>query len=513
MGPCALAFSTEARHNLTTMSAAGVREGAFGRGEFAAVLRSLVTNLTDGRLEVRTGAARRSLWIDAAQVRAVVSDLEEEKLGRWLVARGVLDQGDMAVALLRQPEGMRFGAHLVQEGLIDVGRLQEELESLAVTIVARLVLPPGSYAFFPDERLSLDTATLEMTTASLLVAAVRKVDDVAGLDDLIEPLHYLRAGEDALLRFQHVSLNPHEAYLLSRIDGTRTAVQLRRVAPLPEDEFVRSLTALLVAGLVEATLQPVAKPTYYAPGGSAPERNGNGALQFTPREQREHEEVLRLARDIANRDLYQRLGLTPSATLDQIHERYLERARLYHPDRSREPHLRLLRRELAIIQTALREAYETLRNPQRRAGYDEQLRLKRERFGLDAEDNSGQVRAQLELARANVRRAQEAARAGDIGLAVQLLDQAVRFDPQPESLFLLARLEFKNPMWTQRGLDHLRQAVTIAPTFTDAWLELTRFWARRGRADRAAQCLDRILAYDPRNADALAEKAALTGRS
>jgi len=495
------------------MTAGNGREGTIGRGQFAAVLRSLVANLTDGRLEVRTGDARRSLWIDAGQVRAVVSDREEEKLGRWLVTRGVLDPGAMAVALLRQPEGVRFGAHLVQEGLLEVGRLQEELEALAVTIVSRLILPPCSYTFFPDERLPLDTATLEMTTASLIVAAVRKVDDIAGLDNFIEPLHYLRECEDALLRFQRVALNPHEAYLLSRIDGTRTAVQLRRVAPLPEDEFVRSLAALLAAGVVEATLQPVAKAIYCPPPSSEPERNGNGALQFSRREQREQEDVLRLARELPSRDLYQRLGLTPGATQTQIEQRYLERAKLYHPDRANEPHLRLLRRELASIQTALRQAYETLSNPERRAGYDEEMRLRRERFGGGADDEGERQEARLAVARANVRRAQEAVRAGDVGLAVQLLDQAVRFDPQPESLFLLAKLEFKNPMWTQRGLDHLRQAVTVAPTFTDAWLELARFWARRGRADRASQCLDRILVYDPRNADALAEKAALKGGS
>lgn len=497
--------------NSSAMHAAIPREGKAGQGEFPTVLRSLVSTLTDGRLEVTAGGVSRSLWIDAGQVRAVVSQREEEKLGRWLVNRGLLDSGRMAVALLRQPEGVRFGAQLVQEELIDVGKLQEELERLAIAIVANLILPPCTYSFYPEERLAMDTATLEMTTASLLVAAVREVEDVNKLDDLLEPLHYLRTGENAFLRFQRVSLNPHEAYLLSRIDGTKTAVQLRRVAPLPESEFTRSLAALLAAGLVESTLKPAPKPTYYSPARTC---NGgdDGALQFTAREQREHDEILKLASEITRRDLYQRLGLTPGVAGDLIRERYLERARIFHPDRSHEPHLRLLRRELAVIQTALHEAFETLIDPQRRAGYDEQLRLRRERFGVDPVDESQRLQAQMELARANVRRAQEAIRVGDQGLAVQLLDQAVRFDPQPESLYQLARLEFKNPMWVQRGLDHLRQAVTVAPTFTEAWLELARFWIRRERPERARQCLDRILAYDPENRDAVAEIAALKGK-
>ncbi len=487
------------------------QEGTIGAGEFPPVLRSLVAGLKDGRLEVTTGGVRRSLWLDAGQVRAVVSELEDEKLGNWLVGQRVLDPGAMAVALLQQPEGVRFGTYLVQKGFLELPRLQEELESLAVTIVSRLILPASSYAFHPNERLPLDTATLEMSTASLIVAAVRKVEDVAALDNLIEPLHYLRTVEDAVLRFQHVTLNPHEAYLLSRIDGTRTAVQLRRVAPLPEAEFTRSLVALLAAGLVESTLAPAAKPTYYAAARSQP-TNGNGAIQFSAREQREHEEVLRLASEIGRRDYYERLGVGPDANEEQLRHRYLERARRFHPDRSQEAHLRLLRRELASIQAALREAYETLSNPARRAAYDEQRRLRREQRGDPSSDDRERIKAQLEVARANVVRAQEAIRVGDVGLAVQLLDQAVRFNPEPESLFQLARLEFKNPMWTQRGLDHLRQAVTISPTFTAAWLELAHFWTQRGRPDRARQCLERILAYDPSNSVAQAELAALKKR-
>ena len=42
---------------------------------------------------------------------------------------------------------------------------------------------------------------------------------------------------------------------------------------------------------------------------------------------------------------------------------------------------------------------------------------------------------------------------GDIGAAVQLLDQKVRYNPEPPALLMLARLEFRNPLWTQRGLD------------------------------------------------------------
>ena len=86
-------------------------------------------------------------------------------------------------------------------------------------------------------------------------------------------------------------------------------------------------------------------------------------------------------------------------------------------------------------------------------------------------------------------------------MAVQLLDQAARLNPTAETLLLLARAEFKNPMWGQRALDHLKHAVALAPEFTEAWLELANFWAIRNMTDRQQQCLEKILEYDPQNVD------------
>jgi tetratricopeptide (TPR) repeat protein len=95
-------------------------------------------------------------------------------------------------------------------------------------------------------------------------------------------------------------------------------------------------------------------------------------------------------------------------------------------------------------------------------------------------------------------------RAGDLGGALPLLEEAVRFDPQPETLLTLARLELKNPMWGQRALSHLRLAVTLDPQLTAAWLELARFWLHRRQIQKAKACVEKVLEYDPANSEALA---------
>lgn len=492
------------------------REGSFASGDFAGVLHTLVRQLVDGRLDVLCGDAKRTLWMEAGQVRAVASEVEDEKLGRWLVARGFLQPHQMALALLRQPDTTLYGRQLVEEGALDLLLLQQELEARAVALLQRMLFAEGSFWFALGEKLNADFLGFEMTTASLLAAAVRGYQDLGRLETLIDGGKYLWAGQDALLLYQKVNLTPPEAFLLSRIDGTTTADRLARLAPLPGSDATRAIAALVVAGVVEVHGEPAVKPQP-PPDVDLPQAveadAANGAMAFSPEQQREFEEIVRLSAEIKHRDFYRRLGLNAGALLDQVHGRFRELTRAYHPDRAREPHLRPLRRELAEITTAVQEAYNTLADPERRTRYDQTIKGSERNASEHVREEDRRQRARKELVAANVRRARELIRIGDIGMAVQLLDQAVRFDPDPETLLMLAHLEFRNPMWVQRGLDRLRRAVTVAPKCTEAWLELANFWAVRGKIDKQRQCLDRILEYDPANEDVLQTLKGLDAKS
>lgn len=487
--------------------------GTFGVGEFPTVLRRLVAGMAEGRLDAVSGEICRSLWLEAGQVRSITSTFEEEKLGSWLVARGILSARDMAMALIDQPEGVLFGKLLVEKGLLDVETLGQELERLAVSIMSALLSVGGTYSLRPEQRLPPDAATMEMTTASLLMAAYRVVpEEQLPLDGIAGEL-YVWAAEDALLRFQGVNLAPAEAYLVSRIDGTSTVTQLRRLVGLGQRDVQRALLGLQAAGLVEFRGAPAGRAREPIVVSVPPAALGEEteAQRFTPEQQREYERVVRLVDECRRQDFYRRLGVDRRASYEEIHRRYVELTRMFHPDRAREPHLRLLRRDLKEIALALKEAYETLSNSSRRAEYDRRLaeHLPPPTPHLD---DAKREQARKELAAANVRRAEELVRAGEVWMAVELLDQAVRFDPQPRTLLTLARLEFRNPMWVQRGLERLRRAVTLDPSLVEAWIELAQFWERRRQPAKQRHCLERALEADPDNEWVKASLKALARR-
>lgn len=494
--------------------------GQYGRWELPALLLGYVRRLCDGRLDLGTGGVMRSIWLDAGQVRAVVSDLAEERLGVWLCTRGLLDQLQLNAALGKVQEGALFGTVLVTEGYLELDRLQSELDTRFVAVLTRLLPTSGSYRFLSGERFCFDSLELSRSSAAFVVAATREIKDASDLSSVIDETRVLCVTEDPAVVFQKVQLLPHEAFLLSRIDGTTSLAQLRKLVPMSTESLTRAIVALWAGGFVElgrkatthvsapstptpppSTLRPLAPVPATTAFATGPEP-AQVPTEFTPLQRREREDILHFAAEIRFHSYYRRLGIETTAGPDQVKRAFAEQARRFHPDRASEPHLHFLRRELAEIYHCLEEAAEALASPAERAAYDRKLQDKRTLTDDPFASEKGREEARRQIVVANIRKADELAKRGDLGGAVTLLEQAVRFRPEPSTLVALARLQLRNPMWINRALDHLRHAVAMEPQYTEAWLEMARFWAHRSQAARCRECTEKILAYDPHHVEA-----------
>jgi tetratricopeptide (TPR) repeat protein len=118
---------------------------------------------------------------------------------------------------------------------------------------------------------------------------------------------------------------------------------------------------------------------------------------------------------------------------------------------------------------------------------------------LDSQPSSQLTNA--DLARKNFEFAKRLIESGETRRAIRLLETSVEQAPEVETLYLLAQLELERVDQQHRALEHLKQAVALAPNHIASWMLLANYWSVRGKPEKQRRCLEKILALDPGNRD------------
>jgi len=197
--------------------------------------------------------------------------------------------------------------------------------------------------------------------------------------------------------------------------------------------------------------------------------------------------VADLVRILGGATCYQLLGLSPAASLLEIHEAFDRTARLVHPANACRLGLEGREGVLGVLFEGVTHAYLTLSSLERRKSYDKELGHLLWKEALAAPDRADEVRR---VARRYYERALDRADAQDFYVAIELLDQAARLDPRGEYFALLGRLQAKNPRWLRTAAESLRRALELEaadPDLSSALSQVNeRLRAGEALADPAA---------------------------
>ncbi len=460
---------------------------------------------------------RELLFVDG-EVRAARSSSEMEKLGSWLVDREQITDEEKALTLLAQ-EGESappLGHLLVRRSLIDESDLERELQQLTVTIVTRAARAGGAAEFHSGAFREQPDTLPGITTPQLILIAARSVEapePKAAAIGTFDQLAWMRGGLETIV--QELELTPTEAFVLSRLHGHTRLDQLQRLCSLPEEQFLAAMYALRTAGLIQigqrSDLTPAVAPE---PAPRPREPSAQPTDGMTGPERRERDRVVELASKVRQFNHYQALGLSPAAGASTIASAWDSYRRRFDPDRAvTEEHLRGLEQELRAVHERAEEAYYVLHKAASRERYDQILRsLSTSEEEEEQIQRTSQMKARKELIAANLQRAEQLERSGEIYAAIQMLSQVCELDPQPETLLRLARLYLRNPLWAKKALEALKKVLELDAEYIDAWVELAEFWRRRGNRERQRKALERALATHPDHERAAEMYRQLVGR-
>lgn len=339
--------------------------GALVRGAPATVIGRAVRRRLSGCLAFEVDQGLRRVVFKDGDVVISVSAVHGESLVSFLAHRGDLSQAAAAQIEHRIPAfGRHAGAALIARGLLEQSELWPVLRAHAEWVLAQLLLIERGAVHLEHpvpERLAAEPAVFGGATgAEVLVDVVQRMVPPA------QALGYL--GGDRLLFSRGVAfdllgecaLSPRLLELVTRAQHDELGELLRQAGDEPMLPSV--LYALNVLGVLNATPQelPPAPRTARGRPIQVPDRIDDEALRAKVQARRAL---------VDEGDYFSLLGVPRAATGYDIRRSYVELRRQFDPSESLRPNTLDLREDIETILEVLDEAYEILRDQQRRERY------------------------------------------------------------------------------------------------------------------------------------------------
>lgn len=342
-----------------------------------------------------------------------------------------------------------------------------------------------------------------------------------------ESIEKIRVQEDSPIVFipeklaimTTLPLNVQEGYVLSRIKGRQTPVQIEKSGEIPSDRMFEILAIFHRAGFLvlesEAMLQPAAKTAPAAqPAESAPDLSPDPKSAPPPEPRADADEVNLLSHNFTNlkeeleaRDYYAILEVSrENFSISMLKTNYYKYAKLYHPDKYRKYGSEELNTLLESILNQFNAAYETLKDPEKKQKYDEELNL----GGLKPSIATGGQRAVQvnmdQVARESFEQGKSLIAAQHYAEAIPNLKRAIAIKPDnPDYQAYLGYAMSKTVQFRRESEKYFLRAIEINPMNVNTHLHLGRMYKEARMYSKAIAAFQEALQWDPENKLALQE--------
>jgi curved DNA-binding protein CbpA len=253
------------------------------------------------------------------------------------------------------------------------------------------------------------------------------------------------------------------------------------------------------------------EPPAPAPAGGRQEAAAGSALDLRRRE------ILDAFEGLKAKNHFEVLAIPKASNEAQVKEAYFRLARRFHPDTHHDPNLADLRDKIEAVFIRLGEAYEVLRDRNKRSSYESDLASRTPRApgaaAAPAAEPAVDPSAEGRMVEESIRRAERYITDEKYWDAIQLLEPTVHPATgkwKARARLALARAYVKNPHWVKRAEEQLQSAVREDPRHAEAFFMLGNLYKQSGMRSRALSMFRKALEAKPDFEQAATELAGLT---
>jgi hypothetical protein len=232
-------------------------EGDLGLGTFPWLLGKLHNEQSTGVLRVVSDGVERSVYVKWGVVLFASSRFPEDRLDQRLLKEERATRSSIERAYDRaKASGARFGECLIELGALTEEELHAAVERQVRSIIQFLFsVSRGRFWFEPAaenaEPVDLDLM-LHLPMQQILLDGIRSMTDPLALRLAVGPMMDVLQ-IDRTASESEIPFKPSEAFLLYRIDGRSSVLDLLAISPFDEVESLRALAALVSVGIAKAS--------------------------------------------------------------------------------------------------------------------------------------------------------------------------------------------------------------------------------------------------------------------
>ena len=532
-------FSREEKSEVEASAREHFQSGKVARGTlqqtpFAMTLAQLYRWRATGALLLRRGKIKKIVYFKEGYPAYVKSNVLAECLGKVMLRERLITAAECEESIKAMKSSHRQqGTVLIEMGCISPHNLVYALElQLQTKLFDIFAWTDGDFQFNPRSTPPSEIIELDMTPATIIFEGVKRSYDDARLDAVLyEHLDsYLVVHADPLQRFQEMDLTPDERRFVALIDGKKTLAQILDKELLPRSRALALSCALIAAQMVqpqprsaakreklEPTLPPgppplssrlkpvpaddsraVAPPLAPPPlnmhvtGGSEPQRDSS------LREQLAHQ-----AKEMRRMNYFEMLGVSKTASGEEIRKAYYALARDYHPDKHFGNASADVRALADQIYSMINSAWEVLSNAHDRTAYTSDLTAGLKQGPTDEVSRILAAESKFQEGEGLLRKRDYAAAVDAFRLALGRYDEEGEFHA-----FLgwaLFQSDPNNQAVQRQAEDHIARGIELNPKVDKAYLFLGNIYKATGRPQDAEEQFEKAIKCNPDCTDALRE--------
>jgi len=215
-------------------------------------LQQLSRERRTGILTCQGASVTRHLVFRSGGVSSARSSHDDERLGEVMVRQGSITEQHLQDATLFVKKGKRLGDVLVDLNIIQSEEIEDYVRMQILEVASNVMIHPPKKLAFTKTQDTIQDINEPVAVLDIIMEAARRTPTIENhMKTLMADDRHLSLTEDSLVLMERVTMKPHEAFILSRINGSEPTRSVFALSPLSEELTARAVLGHLSVGILE----------------------------------------------------------------------------------------------------------------------------------------------------------------------------------------------------------------------------------------------------------------------